>query len=85
MSLTWEVGRANSSSLSFRSLQDSNESGFDNKSNSLLATSDNDRVAYLSFDYSRNTFIKFNGTDLTFSSASVTMRPQGLQLKLGIY
>lgn len=85
VSLTWEVGRANSSSLSFRSLQDSNESGFDNKSNSLLATSDNDRVAYLSFDYSRNTFIKFNGTDLTFSSASVTMRPQGLQLKLGIY
>ena len=84
-SLTWEVGRANSSSISFRSLQDSNISGFDNKSNTLLAASDGDRLAYLSFDYSRNTFVKFNGTDLTFSTAGSGVRPLGKQLKLGIY
>lgn len=86
VSLVWETGRAGSSSLSFRSLQDSNQSGFDNKSNSLLATSDNDKIAYLSFDYSRNTFIKFNSIDLTFSSAGTgRLSGTGKQLKLGIY
>lgn len=85
VSLTWEIGRANSSSISFRSLQDSSISNFDNKSNTLLAASDGDRLAYLSFDYSNNTFIKFNGTDLTFSLAGSGSRPTGKQLKLGIY
>ncbi len=84
-SLSWETGRANSSSYSFRSLQDSNQSGFDNKSNSLLAASDGDKLAYLSYDYSTNTFIKFNSIDLTFSSAGNKLRPNGYQLKIGIY
>lgn len=83
VSLTWEVGRSSSSSLSFRSLQDDNVSGFDKSSNTLLAASDNDRLAYLSFDYSNKSFIKFNGTDLTFSSAG--NRPSGIQFKMGIY
>ena len=82
-SLTWEVGRANSSSLSFRSVQDTSASNFDDKSNTLLATSDNDRIAYLSYDYSEKTFIKFNGTDLTFST--LRFRPPGTQFKMGIY
>lgn len=82
-SLTWEVGRANSSSISFRSLQDFSVSGFDDKSNTLLATSDGDRVAYLSYEYSTKAFIKFNGTDLTFSM--VRVRPSGTQFKMGIY
>lgn len=86
VSLTWETGRANSSSLSFRSLQDSGVSGFDDKSNSLLAASNGDRLVYLSFDYSTKAFIKFNATDLTFSSAGITgSRPNGTQLKIGIY
>jgi len=85
ISLTWETGRASSASSSFRSLQDSNESGFEDKSNSLLATSDGDKLAYLSYDYSKNAFIKFNAIDLTFSSAGNKMRPAGSQLKLGIY
>lgn len=90
VSLTWEVGRANSSSLSFRSIQDTNVSGFDNKSNTLLATSDKDRIAYLSYDYSTKAFIKFNGTDLTFTL--IKSRPVGAinpnlpsQFKLGVY
>lgn len=82
-SLTWEVGRANSSSLSFRSVQDTSQSGFDEKSNTLLATSDGDRVAYLSFDYSEKAFIKFNATDLTFSTTKY--RPPGKQFKMGVY
>jgi len=81
--LTWEIGRSNPSSLSFRSLQDSNVTGFDNKSNTLLATSDEDSLAYLSFDYSNNAFIKFNLIDLTFST--LPSRPSGEQLNLGIY
>jgi PKD repeat protein len=85
VSLTWEIGRANSSSISFRSLQDSNISNFDDKSNTLLAASDGDRLAYLSFDYTEKTFIKFNGTDLTFSLAGTGSRPTGKQLKMGIY
>lgn len=83
-SLTWEVGRANSSSLTFRSLQDTNLSNFDDKSNTLLATSDGDRIAYLSYDYSQKTFIKFNGTDLTFQRSKV-FRPSGTQFKMGVY
>lgn len=82
-SLTWEVGRASSSSVSFRSLQDLSVSSFDDRSNTLLAASDGDRVAYLSYDYSTKAFIKFNGTDLTFSV--VKARPAGTQFKMGIY
>jgi PKD repeat protein len=82
-SLTWEVGRANSSSLSFRSVQDTEKSNFDDKSNTLLAASDGDRIAYLSYDYSEKAMIKFNGTDLTFSMAKT--RPYGAQFKMGVY
>jgi PKD repeat protein len=82
-SLTWEVGRSNSSSVSFRSLQDLSVSGFDDRSNTLLAASDGDRIVYLSYDYSTKAFIKFDGTDLTFSV--VKTRPSGSQFKMGIY
>lgn len=82
-SMVWEVGQANSSSLSFMSLQDSSVSGFDDRSNTLLAASDKDRMAYLSYDYSTKAFIKFNGTDLTFSTTKY--RPNGIQFKMGVY
>lgn len=83
-SLTWETGRVSALS-SFRSFQDSNQTNFDNKSNSLLAVSDEVNTAYLSYDYSLKTFIKFNLIDLTFSTAGTGIRPAGNQLKLGIY
>jgi hypothetical protein len=83
VTLTWEIGRSSSSTLSFQSLQDRNVANFANESNSLLAASDNDKVAYLSFDYSEKAFIKFNATDLSFSSAGA--RPYEPQFKLGIY
>lgn len=82
-SMVWEVGQASSSSLSFRSVQDTSASNFDNKSNTLLAASDKDRMAYLSYDYSDKAFIKFNGTDLTFSTTRY--RPLGTQFKMGVY
>lgn len=80
---TWEVGRASGSSVSFRSLQVTTVSGFDNKANTLIAVSNNDRIAYLSYDYSTSAFIKFNGADQTFTSAG--SRPTGTQFLMGIY
>jgi PKD repeat protein len=79
----WETGGPSSFSLTFRSLQDSTVSDFGNTANTLLATSDEDRVAYLSYDYSANAFIKFNTTDMTFSGLGA--RPSGEQFVLGIY
>lgn len=82
-SLVWEVGRASSTSLSFRSVQDSSAQNFDDKSNTLKASSDGDRAAYLSYDYSSKAFVKFNGTDLTFTL--LRQRPEGKQFKIGVY
>jgi hypothetical protein len=81
--MTWEVGRTGSASLTFRSVQDTTASGFDERSNTLLASSDGDRVAYLSYDYSNKAFVKFNGTDLTFSM--LKQRPAGTQFNMGVY
>lgn len=82
-SLSWEVGRASSTSLSFRSVQDTTKQGFDDKSQTLKAASDGDRMAYLSYDYSTKAFVKFNGTDLTFTM--LRQRPEGPQFKIGVY
>ena len=64
---TWQTGGPSVGSAAFQSLQDLNVTGFDSSSNSLLATSDSDHQAYLSYDYSPNAFIKFNDSDGTFS------------------
>lgn len=81
--LTWEVGRAGSSSLTFRSVQDTNSSGFDDATNTMLAASDGNRMAYISYDYSNRAFVKFNGLDLTFSTTRY--RPTGTQFQMGVY
>lgn len=80
---TWETGGAGVNSAAFRSLQDSNVVGFDNNSNTLLATSDGNRRAYLSYDYSDTAFIKFDETDLTFSS--LLQRPAGTQWQMEVF
>jgi len=80
---TWETGGPSSSSVAFRSLQDTTVEGFNDLSNTLLATSDLDRIAYLSFDYSPNAFVKFNTVDLTFTSLG--SRPSGEQWTMGVY
>jgi len=79
----WETLRQSSATLAFRSLQDSNVSSFDNESNTLLVASDNNSMAYLSYDYSESSFIKFNLTNKTFSSAGG--RPIGKQFMMGIF
>ena len=79
---TWYVA-GNESSLSFRSLQDKSVSGFDKESNTLLGVSNGDHFAYLSFDYSENSMIKFNNLELTFSK--LPSRPRLKQWFMGIY
>jgi hypothetical protein len=79
---TWYVA-GNNSSLSFRSLQDKTTSGFDKESNSLIGTSNYDHFAYLSYDYSQNSMVKFNNLELTFSK--LYQRPILKQWFMGIY
>jgi PKD repeat protein len=80
---TWAVGGPGVNSASFRSLQDNTVSGFDSGANTLIAASDNDRRAYLSYDYSDNVLLKFNEADLTF--VSLIPRPAGVQFVCGVY
>jgi PKD repeat protein len=79
----WETGGPGANSGTFRLLQDQTAPGFDDPNNTLLAASDGDKKAYLSFDYSPNAFIKFNLVDLTFSTLG--SRPAGNQWLMGIY
>lgn len=79
----WESYGPGIGSPLFSTLQDSNVSGFDNVSNTLLATSDGDRIAYLSFDYSNKTFMKFNEVDGTFHK--LPNRPSGEQFVMTVY
>lgn len=76
----WEIG---SSTSPFRALQDKNVEGYGDLNQSLIATSDNDRNAYLSYDYSSNAFVKYNSIDKTFHG--MTSRPSGEQWIIGIY
>lgn len=79
----WSVGGPGLGSAPWRALQDQTQGSYDDQTNTMIATSDGDKRAYLSFDYSPNTFIKFNETSLTFSSLGA--RPTGEQLLMGVY
>lgn len=80
---TWSTGGPGVNSVVYRSIQDTTVSGFDNAANTLLLTSDGDRRAYISFDYSENTFLKFSQIDLTFTSLG--SRPEGNQFIMEVY
>jgi PKD repeat protein len=80
---TWTTGGVATTSAAFRSLQDTDKTGFDNATNTLLVATDNEKTAYLSFDYSEKCFIKFNELDTTFSSSSY--RPTGDQWQMFIF
>lgn len=79
----WETGGPSADSIAFHSIQDTSVEGYNSGSNTLLAASDNDYTAYLSYDYSENAFVKFNGQDLTFNVGQT--RPTGSQFAMGIY
>jgi hypothetical protein len=79
----WQVGGPSQASVAFSSLQDTNAENFSLQDNTLLAGSDSNYTAYLSYDYSNNAFIKFNSQDATFTTAG--SRPIGYQFMLGVY
>jgi PKD repeat protein len=79
----WGTGGPGANSASFRLLQDTSIIGFDDANQTFLCASDGDRMAYLSFDYSKKAFIKFNETDTTFSG--VTSRPYKDQWNMTIF
>lgn len=79
----WSTGGPGLNSLLYRNLQDTTVDGYDSDANTLLAASDRDKRAYLSFDYSPNAFLKFSEIDLTFTSLG--NRPSGEQWVMGIY
>ena len=63
----WSVGGPGLNSLAFREFQDTTKSDYNNVNNTLVACSDNDHAVYLSFDYSNNSFVKFDDITLTFN------------------
>lgn len=79
----WESGGPGINSAAFRLLQDNTASSFDDTSNTLLAASDGDQLAYLSYDYSVSAFTKFNLTDMTFSKLG--SRPAGNQWQMMVF
>jgi len=76
----WEVGNSTSP---FKSFQDTTIEGYSSLEQTLMAVSDNERIAYLSYDYSPNAFIKYNSVDKTFYGLGT--RPSGEQWIVGIY
>jgi hypothetical protein len=80
---TWQVGGPGVNSPTFRSLQDSTVPGYDQETQTLVASSDNDRRTYLSYDYSDRAFLRFNEADLTF--VSLISRPSGEQFVCGVF
>ena len=78
---TWE--NLSISPSVFKNFQDITVENYAEKTNTLLATSDANYLAYLSFDYSNNSFVKFNSVDNTF--VKLNPRPQGEQWLLSIY
>jgi PKD repeat protein len=82
-SSTWSTGGPGINSVTYRTLQDTTVSGFDSAANTLQIASDSDRRAYITFDYSENTFLKYNEIDTTFTTLG--SRPSGEQWNMGIF
>lgn len=80
---TWITGGLSMNSSSFRSIQDVEKPNFDSLTNTLLAASDGENLAYLSYDYSEKSFVKFNEYDTTFTLMAV--RPRKDQWNMGVY
>jgi PKD repeat protein len=79
----WRQGGPGVNSQTYRAFQDTTVSGYDSATNTLLAASDSDRRAYITFDYSPSVFMKFTEIDTTFSSLG--SRPSGDQFLMGVY
>lgn len=79
----WKVGGPGVNSSPFRLLQDQTANDYDNPANTLVAASDGDRKAYLSFDYSSNAMCRFDATTTTLTR--LPPRPAGEQWLMAAY
>lgn len=79
----WTTGGPGVNSPAFTELQDTSVTGYDDPANTLVATSDMNHTAYLSYDYSVRAVLKFSELDLTFSA--LAPRPEGEQFSIGLY
>lgn len=79
----WRTGGPGLNSAEFKAVQDTTVVDYDDESNTLLASTDGDRNAYLSFDYSADAYTKFNDLDLTFTKLNT--RPDGAQWAMITY
>lgn len=80
---TWSTGGPGINSVAYRALQDTTVLGFDSAANTILCATDKYSWAYLSFDYSSRSFLRFSASTLTFSSLG--SRPGGDQFIMGVY
>ncbi len=80
---TWQVGGVSAGSLEFQQYQDTSKQDYNLNTNTLLATTDGSHSAYLSFDYTNKSFLKFTDTDLTF--VSIGDRPDYTQWAMGSF
>jgi PKD repeat protein len=80
---TWSTGGPGYNSIAFNNLQDTSVQDFDDENNTLMVTTDSNHNAYLSFDYSNKSFLKWNDLDLTFTA--LNSRPSGTQWIFGNY
>jgi PKD repeat protein len=79
----WRLGGPGVNSVAYRNIQDTTVTGFDSPLNHLQVATDGDRRAYITFDYSPNTFLKFSEVDTTFSTLG--SRPSADQFIIGIF
>lgn len=79
----WALVGPGVNSIEFTRFQDTDVDDYDNERNPLVAVSDGSSKAYLFYEYSTRANIKFNETDLTFTSLPV--RPSGEQFTAGLY
>jgi PKD repeat protein len=79
----WKTGGPGLNSIAFANLQDNTKTNYDNENNPLLVTTDFGDNAFISFNYSPNSMIKYNDVDLTFTKLS--SRPAGEQWIFGSY
>ena len=80
---TWYKTGPGTNSATFRLLQDTTVSGFGSSTNTLLAASDGDQRAYLSYDYSPRAFTKYD--QITGNFSTLGSRPSGDQFAMGVY
>lgn len=79
----WTSGSPSNGVNSFFSITDKTVNNYSDPKNTLIVTSDDNRYAYLSYDYSRDSFIRYDETNSVFEK--LTSRPNHPQFAICCY